>query len=280
MNAISNLSIYIPRMAAHHDEDSISNIMANCRIGTVSHIDFTPVNQKPGFGENIDEYMMSAFVHFSDPMIGSDGNYYYSSDFPIGNENFWNIILYSNEHYRLQVSSREYWICLENNNPVQRTMMNIHQVVENGRYLENLIEKQSKIIEVHSNTIENQYQTICELEYKVDGIQQALDQLIAGLFCKEKQTNILSQYDMILHGYSRSFYTDPDNADNYPTTRQGCKNESRIGYLEQQVKSIIIFGHPDPEVTIVSQDEDEDEDDISAITHSSMPELEDMDSFS
>jgi hypothetical protein len=271
----STLSIYIPRMSIDHDVESVTNIMENYSIGTVSHVDFTPINQKPGFNENTDNNFKSAFVHFSDPSPVNDDNYRYSSRFSIGNANFWNIVLYTNGPYKLQISTREFWLCLENKNPVQRTMMNIHQVVENCRYLENLIDKQAKIIEIQSKTIQHQYKSITDLEYRFDGVHQALSQLIGGLFCKETQPNILSKYDMILRGYSRaSDEPDTHNSGHYPTTRQGDKNESRINYLEQQVKSILIFDNPEE-----TQD-DEEIDDISVITHSSMPELEDMDSIS
>jgi formylmethanofuran dehydrogenase subunit E len=43
-----------------------------------------------------------------------------------------------------QVGKKEFWICLKNKTPVRTTMMNIHQIVENSRYLENLVLEQGK----------------------------------------------------------------------------------------------------------------------------------------
>ena len=72
-----NTSIYIPRMSIDHDEESIKYYMMINGIGNVSHIDFTPINKKPGFGENVDEVVKSAFVHFDDPWLCSDKIYHY-----------------------------------------------------------------------------------------------------------------------------------------------------------------------------------------------------------
>lgn len=138
-------SIYIPRMSVDHTEESVAYYMAQYGIGTVSHVDFTPINKKPGFGENVNEVVKSAFVHFSDPWFCSDKLYYFQCRTFMGNTKFWEIIA-SGIGYKLQVSDNEYWLCFKNKNPVQRTMMNIHQVVENGRYLEGLIEAQAKKI--------------------------------------------------------------------------------------------------------------------------------------
>ena len=69
-------SIYIPRMSVNHTEDTIRKIMHEFRIGTVSHVDFIPINKKPGFVEKFDQVMMSAFVYFSDPWLSSADDMY------------------------------------------------------------------------------------------------------------------------------------------------------------------------------------------------------------
>jgi hypothetical protein len=76
-------------MSTLHTVASIKNIMSSYRIGTVERVDFTPINKKPGFGENVDEIVMSAFVHFSDPLLGYDNCYNYMSDSYLGNNDFW-----------------------------------------------------------------------------------------------------------------------------------------------------------------------------------------------
>jgi hypothetical protein len=148
-----NTSIYIPRMSIAHNEDTIRKIINKFHIGTISHIDFTPINKKQGFNEDDDNLVMSAFIHFADPFLCSDNLYHYYPTTCVKNDEFWNTIA-ANKQYKLYVNSYEYWLCLKNKNPLKRTMMNIHQVVENGRYLEKLIEDQSKQIEKLEKKIE------------------------------------------------------------------------------------------------------------------------------
>jgi hypothetical protein len=258
----STLSIYIPRMAAHHDEESVKNVMTNYGIGTVNYVDFTPINKKPGFGEKVDDVVKSAFVHFSDPMMSSfDNNYHYNSRRTLGNENFWNIVLYRDGPYKLQISLGEYWLCLENKNPVQRTMMNIHQVVENSRHLENLIEEQSE--------------TIKKLENKLENVQAVISKLLSGLFNHKSQYEVLENYNDILF-LGLNEIDEPDyyrNWENCPTTRQGDDSERRIEALEQTVRDMLNFDCS--EAVFIPQ-----EDELSVSTHSSMPELIDIDSVS
>lgn len=154
-------SIYIPRISVEQTEESIKQIMRACRIGTVRHVDFIPINKKPGFVENFDQVMMSAFVYFSDPWLSSaDDTYSFKSDKYMGHIQFWDTIA-CNQPYILHLNQKEYWICLKNKKPIQRTIMNIHQVVENGRYLENLVQEQAKLLQEQAKKIE-------ELERKMD----------------------------------------------------------------------------------------------------------------
>jgi 23S rRNA A1618 N6-methylase RlmF len=134
--------------------------MHEFRIGTVSHVDFIPINKKPGFVEKFDQVMMSAFVYFSDPWLSSaDDMYDFKSKKYMGNIQFWDTIAAGNAN-QINISEKEYWLCFKNKKPIQRTIMNIHQVVENGRYLEILVQEQSKKIE--------------ELERKLEYIQKAI----------------------------------------------------------------------------------------------------------
>jgi len=159
-------SIYIPRMRNTHTEDTIKRVMSFYGIGIVERIDFTQINKKPGFCEIADNNLMSAFIHFSDLVYGEKR---------LLGIKFWEQIKSGKPHglaiplmapdgtpYVVETRVRhEYWICLKNKKPIQETMMNIHQVVENGRYLENLVEEQRK-------TIERQQKDIETLNGKVD----------------------------------------------------------------------------------------------------------------
>ena len=219
-------------MSTRHTLGSIKNIMSTFRIGTVERIDFTPINKKPGFGENVDDVVMSAFVHFSDPILGDDNCYNYTSDSYLRDNNFWDTISYD-QPYRLQVSYNEYWICLKNKKPVRYTMMNIHQVVENGRYLENLIEEQNNKIK--------------ELEKKIDNMNQVIRQLIGGLYCQNTQECVLETHLRVLDGEtssSKPTEQDTHKWDHWPTTRQGDDCERRIEQLENSMRFMLPFENP------------------------------------
>ena len=224
-------SIYIPRVDSEHTEESITYYMAHYNIGTVSHIDFTPINKKPGFKENVKEVVKSAFVHFSDPWFCSDKLYYFQSRTYMGNTKFWETIA-SGIGYKLQVSDNEYWLCFKNKNPVQRTMMNIHQVVENGRHLEGLIEAQAK-------TIQEQAEKIEALERKLEGTHNVVYQLLGGLFHQRHQNGILSTHLDNLFCRKLGEYRNHDGSkwDIWPTTRQGDECEKKISELEEKLKN-------------------------------------------
>jgi hypothetical protein len=202
-------------MSISHDDESIRMIMRDCQIGTISHIDFTPINKKHGFFENHDPFLKSAFIYFSD-------NAEYK------NKNFWDTIA-RDEEYTLNVSSStpiEIWICLKNKNPIQRTMMNIHQVAENGRHLENLVQEQAKKIE--------------ELEKKLRGVNECVYQLLGGLFNQHDQAKILQLYSDVLDCKKSDNITNDDTSEwgIWPTTRQGDECEKRLEQLESDLKNL------------------------------------------
>jgi hypothetical protein len=278
-------------MSTLHTVASIKNIMSSYRIGTVERVDFTPINKKPGFGENVDEVVMSAFVHFSDPLLGYDNCYNYMSDSYLGNNDFWDDIA-SNQPYKLQITRNEYWICLKNKNPVQYTMMNIHQVVENSRHLEKLLEEQNNKIQ--------------ELEGKIDNMNIVITQFIGGLFCQRTQEGALESHLRVLHGdafSSKPLPEDTHNWSHWPTTRQGDECEKRISelevYMRDVTRDICRLKHPchasiAPMFDCEEQDNyllmrkhenstmncDNDCDNYSISTTSSMPDLVDMNSVS
>lgn len=225
-------SIYIPRMSVDHTEESIAYYMTEHRIGTVSHVDFTPINKKPGFGENVNEVVKSAFVHFSDPWFCSDKLYYFQYRTYIGNTQFWDTIA-TGQAYKLQISKTEYWLCFKNKNPVQRTMMNIHQVVENGRHLEGLIEAQAKTIHKQADKIE-------ALERKLEGTRNVVYQLLGGLFHQQDQNEILTSHLDNLFCRKLGEYRNHDGSkwDIWPTTRQGDECEQKILELEEKFKNL------------------------------------------
>jgi hypothetical protein len=108
-------------------------------MGTVTHVDFTPINKSKGFQGVVEPgAFRSAFVHFLPPILHIRSG--------LSDHHIWDAIE-KEVPYQMTVNEREYWICLKNKNPVLRTHMNIHQVVDNCAYLEKLIVTQAAEIE-------------------------------------------------------------------------------------------------------------------------------------
>jgi hypothetical protein len=124
-------------MDIRHSEHYVAYVLQ--QFGSVKRIDFTTLNKKPGFDENFDNIYKSAFVHFDVfwDCLGHNGRQFWSE---IENDKSYSLKIVPQHDY--QVGQKEYWICLKNKTPVRTTMMNIHQVVENSRYLENMVLEQ------------------------------------------------------------------------------------------------------------------------------------------
>lgn len=138
-NNANVMSIYIPRMDIRHSEHYVAYVLQ--QFGSVKRIDFTTLNKKPGFDENFDNIYKSAFVHFDVfwDCLGPNGRQFWEE---IENDKSYSVKIVPQHDY--QVGKKEFWICLKNKTPVRTTMMNIHQIVENSRYLENLVLEQGK----------------------------------------------------------------------------------------------------------------------------------------
>jgi hypothetical protein len=144
-----NSSIFVPRMSIDYDEQFIRELMQTLYIGEVSWVDFSPINKnkKNGFFEPKHPTTKSAFIHFS-----SINQY----------NKIWQKIE-NLQSYKLYVDKDEYWILLKNKRPIQRTMLNIHQVVANCYYLENkinilennLVELSDFLKKLQQNQLEN-----------------------------------------------------------------------------------------------------------------------------
>jgi hypothetical protein len=145
MNAIQ--SIYIPRMSVYTTEQDVA--MEFMLWGPIVRIDFTPMKKKPGFVEDMTSMYKSAFVHFNEPIA----------------ENLAVIVQKDDEQsyglkYNLNYMQEKYWIVLPNENPVQHTMMNPAQIVDNCRYLEQKVEEQQRTIDELKATLEKVQQQI------------------------------------------------------------------------------------------------------------------------
>ena len=159
-------SFYIPRMNANITKNRVIEAFYN--VGQVSRVDFTTINKKPGFGENIDRVVKSAFVHFT-----SLTQYGYVIKFEIEKNNSFKF--YPHDLYS------HYWILLHNKNPIQDTLMNNAQIVENCRYLEEKIQKQD--------------QTIHDLQDKVNNLQFVINELLAHLYNREPSSEEENEHE-------------------------------------------------------------------------------------
>jgi hypothetical protein len=129
-----NSSIYIPRISASYDEDYIKSAFKNLDIGLVTRVDFAT---------NDNGFFRKAFIHvgeYFDSMLANDIRNAHMD------EKSFNL-------YADFVNKSVYWILLKNHKPVQETTLNIHQVVENHRILEEIVMKQEEKIERLQQTV-------------------------------------------------------------------------------------------------------------------------------
>lgn len=135
-------SMYIPRVASYYTEECIMNTFENMGIGQVRRVDFRDLETETNY--------VSVFVHFTaiyDTDIATNiVNVLGYSDTGKDNSCF---KLYLNPH-----TSNQHWILLKNKTPVPETNLNIHQVVENARILEERVAEQEEIIAQLNQDIE------------------------------------------------------------------------------------------------------------------------------
>lgn len=236
-------SIYIPRLSTSVTEYFVREELEKV-IGNVYRVDFTPINKKPGFTEIVDYEFRSAFIHFQ-------RHYTNKETIEILKK-----LERGESHKFYPTCILEYWILLKAKNPVQQTMMNNSQIVENCRYLEAKVEEQQE--------------TIKNLEDKIDRIQHVVYQLVGGLFNQKTQVDTYNTYVNIL--FPDEIITVAEDTSKWSfwaTTRQGDANEAKIEKLEKKIA--LLIGEPiDPNVFELDY---QDEGTVSSETHSSMPGL-------
>jgi len=232
-------SIYIPRVSSHITEDNIISVFYNQRIGVVKRVDFVPIDKKPGFIENVNDVVKACFVHFQTWTR-------LPSKILETLENGEGYKFYFDEYY----NKSSYWILLKAINPIQDTMMNNHQIVDNCRHLEKLIENKDKQIEKITNNvmdlvgvINKQHDKITNLELKIDNMNTIIRHFIGGLYCHDSQEGCLEYNLQLLDGKGYDPETLPRNTHewgNWPTTRQGDSNEKRIERIEEKLNMAFI----------------------------------------
>jgi hypothetical protein len=132
----TNYSFYVPRI---HDSCSEEQVRLQFRlqgVGIVRRVDFNPI-----LGTNFKK----AFVHMES---------IFDTDFA---RNVVDTVFVKREFTHIYpdiTNANIYWILLMNRSPVPETTLNLHQVVENHRILEQLVFQQQQQIEQLQATID------------------------------------------------------------------------------------------------------------------------------
>jgi len=98
-------------------------------VGTVNRVDFVPIEGEPRF--------QKAFIHM-EQIYNTPATSHLMSEVFEGNRGV--------RMYPGMFRQNEYWVLLKNKTPVQETKLNIHQVAENARILQSVVETQAKEI--------------------------------------------------------------------------------------------------------------------------------------
>lgn len=127
---MSSVSFFIPRMLTEYDETRVKGIFASviC-VGVVSRVDFVPIEGEPRF--------QKAFVHMEQIYNTPATSHIMNQAFD-GNRGV--------RVYPGMFNQNEYWVLLKNKTPVAETKLNIHQVAENARILQSVVEAQANEI--------------------------------------------------------------------------------------------------------------------------------------
>jgi hypothetical protein len=134
----SPISFYVPRISKDYGELDVIDAFDNMGIGLVTRVDFAPLAPiTPGqreSAESIRNPFQKAFVHV---------DYLYDTD--IGHT-INDAVVCADNSCRVYPSDNEYWILMNNKMAVPATNLNVHQIAENHRILEQTVMAQAKQI--------------------------------------------------------------------------------------------------------------------------------------
>ena len=258
------LSFYIPRININFTKTEVRNNLENRFIDcNIERIDFVSILN---LDKIVNPNYRSAFIHMYLRNLPSSIELYKTTYVEEAAFKFY-----------LNNKSDSYWLLLKNKFPVPETELNLSQVVENARLLEERVAKQEEIIEYQAT--------------KIEKIESVVYQLLGGLFNHRTQDNFLEKHLTALLDNNEVCWSPTNGATkskwaHYPTTRQGDECERRVEALEQTVRDMLNFDFPE---TQEHYDEAEllhrcninyihNNDNASLSTHSSMPDLIDASS--
>ena len=244
VNNLTPYSIYIPRISKHFTSNDV--IFALRSIGLIQRVDFTYVGQKPGFCFNPTENR-SAFVHFEHLYVTHYTNYLrYELD--------------EGRSVRCDIGGGKYLILLKNSRPIPSTLMNITQVTENCRLLEEKVQELSSKISAQDEKISAQDEKISEqaesikalLEVSkiqsvaIERLQRTVYDVIGSKFNQETEMNQVYSLVNYMH-YGTYLDTrwaidaDDDGSDKYKELSEKeeiSANEERSKAYEEEQQRI------------------------------------------
>ena len=123
---MSTSSFFIPRMLTEYDETRVKGVFINMCVGAVNRVDFVQIEGEPRF--------QKAFVHM-EQIYNTPSTAHIMSEVFDGGRGV--------RVYPGTFTQNEYWVLLKNKSPVQETKLNIHQLAENARILQGVVEAQA-----------------------------------------------------------------------------------------------------------------------------------------
>jgi hypothetical protein len=251
------LSFYIPCVGVKFTKIQVKNNLENGFLDcNIVRIDFVSILNPD---KTVNPDYRSAFIHM------------YLRNNPTSIQLYKTAYVEENAfRFYFNSQTKSYWLLLKNKFPVPETDLNLSQVVENARLLEERVAKLEEI---------NEYQAT-----KLENIETVVYQLLGGLFNHRTQENVLKHNLNLLEDNNEVCWSPTNGATkskwtHYPTTRQGDDSEIRIQALEKelkQVKRLVVFHD---EYKCSDEDSSDEEDGNTNSTHSSMPGLEQIHSI-
>lgn len=187
------ISFYIPRISTDYTCEDVIYTFSLAFIGYVKRVDFTPIKKD---GNTPDTRFQSAFVHLNylyDSQIASD---IYTATYSCGGK------------YKLWPATNIFWLLLKNHKPISDTNLNIHQVVENARILEETvlqheetIQEQYKIMEKQGELIMSQGKELDNYGVQINRIKETIHNMLFSTY--DEKTNmkeIYLRYNYLMYG--------------------------------------------------------------------------------
>lgn len=205
--------VYVPRMLNYHTTQSVDYWFnklllrwANKTYGNifinviVKRVDFVVRKVRTPEGESVCDKTVSAFVHVdlynkATPILDAFLEASKNEKFLLCEDIDYHLVPIPNIHY-------EYWMILPANNPIPETRLNIHQLAENNRLLEEKVKSQEDTI----NSLLEENETI---KKDVRRLQETVYQVIGKVFDHETESHqiygLVNYMDYAVHN-NRGWY--------------------------------------------------------------------------